>query len=153
MATQPDFVLYDRYGRLAAVIEIKAKRGTSSRWAAEFRRNLLAYETFRYAPLFLLVTPDRLYLWKSEVPKDSEADLAPVFPDYAIDAKLVFERYLQGAGVRLEEISGPAFELIVMSWLEDLIHQWPEALRHTQLEGSGLDEAAKNGRITYPAAA
>ena len=151
MATQPDFVLYDRYGRLAAVIEIKAKRGTSSRWAAEFRRNLLAYEAFRYAPLFLLVTPDRLYLWKSGVPKD--ADVAPVSPDYAIDAKPLFERYLQGAGVRLEEISGPAFELIVMSWLEDLIHQWPEAPRNVQLAGSGLDEAAKNGRIAYPAAA
>src|SRR4051794_12382817 len=35
MATQPDFFLYDRIGRLAAVIEVRNRRRTSSQWAAE----------------------------------------------------------------------------------------------------------------------
>src|SRR4051794_38094724 len=152
MATQPDFFLYDRIGRLAAVIEISAKRGTSSEWAAEFRRNILAYfEAFRGAPLFLLVTPDRLYLWKN-APTDLDDESPPVPPDYEVNGRLLFSRYFEQMGRRLEEVSRPTFELIVMSWLGDLIRQTPGILG-TELEGSGLSEAAKNGRIVDPVAA
>jgi len=152
MATRPDFVLYDRHGRLAAIIEVKAKRGTSSKWAAEFRRNLLAYESFRDAPFFLLVTPDRLYLWK-EAPKTSDASVSLKPPDFELDTNLLFRRYLERAGLKLEDVSGQAFELIVMSWLEDLVLQVPEDTQQAELARSGLPQAAKDGRLTFPAAA
>jgi hypothetical protein len=152
MATRPDFVLYDRHGRLAAIVEIKAKRGTSSRWAAEYRRNLLAYEAFQHAPFFLLITPDRLYLWK-EAPRTAGAESLPIPPDLALDAKSLFRRYLERTGLKMEAVSGQAFELIVMSWLGDLILQLPDAIRQAELEDSGLPQAAKDGRIAYPAAA
>jgi hypothetical protein len=152
MAAEPDFTLYDRYGRLAAALEVKAKRGTTSRWAAEFRRNLRAYEAFRYAPFFLIVTPDRVYLWK-EAPAASGPESSLVSPSFEIDAKPLFEPYLKGTRLKLEEISGPAFELVVMSWLGDLILQLPEVPLQEQLEDSGFSEAAKDGRLTYPAAA
>jgi hypothetical protein len=153
MATQPDFFLYDRIGRLAAVIEISAKRGTSSEWAAEFRRNILAYfEAFRGAPLFLLVTPDRLYLWK-DAPTDLEDESPPVPPDYEVDGGPLFSRYLERTRLKLEEISRPAFELIVMSWLGDLIRQTPDVLGIDGLEDSGLPEAARDGRLAEPVAA
>ena len=150
MATKPDFTLYDRYGRLAAVIEVKAKRSATSRWAAEFHRNLQDYDAFRHAPLFLLVTPDRVYLWR-EAPEGTESSLVP--PDFELDAKSLFQPYLQGTRVKLEEISGPAFELIVMSWLRDLTLHLPDIPLREQLEASGLSEVAKDGRITFPAAA
>ena len=152
MATRPDFVLLDRHDRLAAIIEVKAKRGTSSRWAAEFRKNLLAHEAFRQAPFFLLITPDRVYLWK-ETPKSAGADSPPIPPDYELDAKSLFRRYLEGAGLKPEDVSSQAFELIVMSWLGDLILQLPDATQPPEIEDSGLPRAAKDGRITYPAAA
>jgi hypothetical protein len=152
MATRPDFVLYDRHGRLAAIVEVKAKRGTSNSWAAEFRRNLLAHEAFRQAPYFLLVTPEKLYLWR-ESSRISGAESSPVPPDYELDAKSLFRRYLERAGLKPEDVSGQAFELIVMSWLGDLILQLPDVLREPDLEDSGLPQAAKDGRIAYPAAA
>jgi hypothetical protein len=152
MATEPGFTLYDRYGRLAAVFEIRAKRGTTSEWAAELRQNLLSYEAFRYAPFFLLVTPDRLYLWK-ESPRAMGMESSPIPPDYEIDAKPLFQPYLKGTHQKLEEISRPAFELVVMSWLRDLTLQLPEAFLLESLEGTGLTELARDGRITYPAAA
>ncbi|HEX6903769.1 MAG TPA: hypothetical protein VF789_28925 [Thermoanaerobaculia bacterium] len=151
MANEPDFTLYDRYGRLTAVVEVKAKRGTSSAWAAEFRRNLLEYDAFRYAPFFLFVTPDRLYLWKDGHGNDAKAD--PVPPDYELDAYPLFAPYLEKTDLKLEQITSEAFELIVMSWLRDLMLQLRDIPSQAQLEDSGLSEAAKDGRITYPAAA
>jgi hypothetical protein len=155
MATRPDFFLYDRIGRLAAVVEVKNRRGTSSQWAAELRRDLLAhFETFRGAPIFVLVTPDRVYLWKN-APTDLQEDTPPAPPDYEVDAVQVFGPYLERPSRRLslEEISRPALELVVMSWLGDLIRQTPEARGSGGLEGSGLREAARDGRIADPLAA
>lgn len=155
MATEPDFILYDRYGRRVAIGEVKAKRGTSSGWAAEFRRNLQAHEAFQYSPFFLIVTPDHLYLW-TNTSRAERAGVEPVPPDYALDARPLLEPYVENSGLSLEKISRPAFELIVMSWLRDLVLQLPDVPwrdQLAQLEGSGLPEAAKDGRITYPAAA
>ena len=152
MATRPDFVLYDRHGRLAAIVEVKAKRGTSSRWAAEFRRNLLAHDAFQQAPFFLLITPDKVYLWK-ETSRPGGAGSSPIPPDYELDAKSLFRRYLERAGLNPEDVSGQAFELIVMSWLGDLILQLPDVTQQPELEDSGLPQAAKDGRVAYPAAA
>ncbi len=150
MASQPDFFLYDRIGRLAAVIEVRNRRGTSSQWAAELRRNLLAhFETYRGAPFFLLATPDRLYIWK-DAATDLAEDSAPVLPDYEVNAKPLFSRYLEGSGRKLEEIHGPTFELVVLSWLGDLTR---EARGFGELETSGLRDAAQDGRIADPVAA
>jgi hypothetical protein len=78
------------------VIGSVSKRGTSSEWAAEFRRNILAhFEAFRGAPLFLLVTPSRLYLWK-DAPTDLVDESPPVPPDYEVDGKLLFSRISYG---------------------------------------------------------
>lgn len=152
MGTQPDFTLYDRFGRLAAVIEVRANRGTSSQWAADFRRNLRGLEAFRYPPFFLLVTPDRLYLWK-EGTRTGGPDSSPVPPDYEVFARPLFEPYLQDAHLKLDDVNAPGFELLVMSWLRDLTLQLPNRPLPPQLRESGLAELARDGRITFPAAA
>jgi hypothetical protein len=41
----------------------------------------------------------------------------------------------------------------VMSWLRDLTLHLPDIPLREQLEASGLSEVAKDGRITFPAAA
>jgi hypothetical protein len=150
MATQPDFFLYDRIGRLAAVIEVRNRRGTSGQWAAELRRNLLAhFETYRGAPFFLLATPAKLYVWK-DAATDLTEESPPVLPDYEVDAKPLFSHYLARSGRKLEEIHGPTFELVVLSWLGDLTR---EARGFGELETSGLRDAAQDGRIFDPVAA
>jgi hypothetical protein len=63
MATRSDILLFDREGRRLLVAEVKNKRNTSPKWAAELRRNLLAHEGFRHAEFFLVLTPDHLYFW------------------------------------------------------------------------------------------
>jgi len=153
MATQPDFFLYDRIGRLVAVVQVSARRGTSREWAAEFRRNIIAhFETFRGAPFYLLTTPDRLYLWKN-APTVLDDESPPVPPDYEVDGELLFSRYLEGLSRKQKEIMRPTFELIVMSWLGELTLQTPDVLGIHELEASSLTEAAKNGRIFDPVAA
>ncbi len=108
------------------------------------RRNLVTLGgpgPFRGAPFLILATLDRVYIWK-----EAHAADEPVPADYELDAEMVFTPYLGSSGRRLQEIGRDAFELVVMSWLSDLILQAPGAPL-VRLEGSGLLEAAKDGRI------
>ncbi|MBI4470507.1 MAG: hypothetical protein HY650_14415 [Acidobacteria bacterium] len=143
-----DLVLYDRHGQLAAVAEIKNKLGTSRQWAALLRRNILAHGGFRSVNFFLLVTPDRLYLWK-EVGEES----IPVEPTYEVDAHPLLEPYFTNAGIDPTNISGRAFELVVAAWLADLIRSEGSfdnlPGEDSWLVESGFLAAVKNGRIEY----
>lgn len=147
-----DLALYDRDGRLIAIAEVKNKHGTSPEWAAKFRRNLLVHGGYSQADFFLLVTPDRLYIWKN-------AGTTPtlVQPTYEIDARPLFARYFERAGVNPSDSSGQAFELVVAAWLGDLVRskEQREALTDAQrvLAESGFLTAVKDGRIEYEEAA
>jgi hypothetical protein len=46
---------------------VKNKVGTSGDWAARLRQNILAQRGFPGVNFFLLMTPDRFYLWKKGV--------------------------------------------------------------------------------------
>lgn len=142
MSTRPDFVIYDRDGRLAVAVGVKARRVTSSDWAAELRHNILTLGgpgPFRGAHFLILAALDKVYIWKEPHVADE-----PVPADYELDAELVFAPYLGSRPLR--EIGRDAFELIVMSWLNDLVLQAP-GTPSVRLEGSGLLEATKDGRI------
>ena len=147
-----DLTLYDRDGQLIAAAEVKNKQGTSRDWAAKLRRNILAHGKQCSADFFLLVTPDRLYIWKS-------AGAAPTLiqPTYELDARPIFAPYFERAGVKPNDISGHAFELVVAAWLGDLVRSEEprEALTNGQrlLAESGFLTAAKDGRIAYEEAA
>jgi hypothetical protein len=150
MSIKPEFLLYDRDGRLAAAVDVRARRDTSSHWAAELRRNLTGsgHGPFRGAPFLIVATLDRIYIWK-----EGHATDVPVSPDHELDAEAVLSPYLVGTGRRLEEIGRDAFELVVMSWLQDLVHPIPGLDRKTPLGAPDLREAVQDGRIDFPAAA
>ncbi len=147
-----DFTLYDRSGRLTAVVEIKNKLGTSSEWAAQMRRNLLAHGGPCNADFFLLITPDRLYLWK-----ETDPDPVCIPPTYEADPQPVFAPYFERASVVPHQVSGYAFELLVAAWLGDVIRSTePTEERpddQSWLATSGFRTAVKDGRIEYEAAA
>ena len=150
MFATADLALYDRSGRLTAVAEIKNKHGTSREWAAQTRRNILAHGRSYRADFFLLVTPDRLYVWKGA---GTEPLQTP--PTYEADTKSGFAPYFESAGVDPRYVSGHAFELLVGAWLGDLIRSEETAgeLGDDQnwLAKSGLRSAVKGGRIKYEA--
>ena len=135
------------------VFEVKAKHHTTPQWGAELRRNLLAREEFRPTQYFLIVTPDRLYLWREPKPETEEA----VLPDFVVDSRPLFLPYLQKTSVDLDRISPFVFELVVISWLSDLVYarRETEGLEPGQawLMDSGFLDATRNGRLFYDHAA
>ena len=90
MLPHADLVLYNRDGKLIAVAEVKTKFGTSREWAAQLRRNVLAHGGYRNADFFLLVTPDKLYVWK-----DAGVEPTAVLPNYVIDARPLLKPYFK----------------------------------------------------------
>lgn len=150
MLSNADLALYDRSGRLIAVAEIKNKLGTSREWAAQTRRNLLAHGQGYSADFFLLVTPDRLYVWKGA---GTESVQAP--PTYEADTRPGLAPYFESAGVDPRDVSGHAFELLVGAWLSDLIRfeETTGASSEDQawLSKSGFRNAVKGGHVEYEA--
>ena len=152
MFSRADLALYNRDGQLIAVVEVKNKLGTSAIWAAQLRRNILAHGGFQNAPYFLLMTPDRIYLWK-------DAGIAPVLtsPTYEGAAQDILSSYFDQSAIEPSEVSGAAFELIVAAWLENLVRvaDKPEDLTSEAiwLVESGLLSAIQDGRLEYEVAA
>lgn len=150
MSSRADLALYSSHGRLIAIVEIKSKIGTSLKWAAMTRRNILAHGDIGGVDFFLLVTPDRLYMWK-----DAGTRPVPVPPTHKADTTAEFAPYFESAGVSPRSISGHAFELVVGAWLGDVMRSARRAEENTDtlrtLVESGLDTAVRDGRIEYEA--
>ena len=146
-----DLAVYDSRGRLTAIAEVKNKLGTSADWAAKTRRNLLDYGDFGNVGFFLIVTPDKIYLWK-------DAGTAPVVvpPTHVADTGPEFEHYFKGIGTDREHVSRHAFELIVSGWLGKVVYfsDVAEDYGHIPdwISESGLLDAVKDGRMEHEVA-
>ncbi|MGA7953755.1 MAG: hypothetical protein WCA07_09575 [Gloeobacterales cyanobacterium] len=149
---QWDLAIYSRDGQLVLVAEIKSKLNASPEWAAQLRRNILAHGTFPKAPYFLMAFPDRFYLWT-----DADIRLDQSEPTYVIDARPILQPYFKQAGVAAEQISAQSLELIVASWLGEIIHldKSPTDIDESQrwLIESGLYAAIFRGRFAHEAVA
>lgn len=148
MGSIADLALYDRSGRLAAIAEVKNKLGTSREWAARTRRNILAHGHGYSADFFLLVTPDRVYVWKG-----ADTEPVPAPPTYEADTGPGFAPYFERAGLDPHDVSGQAFELLVGAWLSDVIRS-EEAMGKPSddqnwLAKSGFRNAVKGGHVEY----
>ncbi len=88
-----DFSLYDPFSQLAALVDIRSVRGTSTDWAAKLRRDLLAHDEVPRGPFLLVATPERIFLWRDEAEGDPLAT-----PDYEADAEPLFRPYLPKLG-------------------------------------------------------
>ena len=147
-----DLSIKDPKGQLVLIVEVKRKTNASPDWAATFRHNILAHGTFPNAPYFLLAFPDKFYLWAN-----TEAYPEQTQPTYAIDARPILRPYLEGAGVTADQISGQSLEIIIASWLGEIIHsgQPPttDDISLYWLVESGLYNALAGGRFDHEAAA
>ncbi len=143
-----DLSIHNRNDQRILDIEVKTKLNASPEWAARFRRNILAHGTFPKGPYFLMVFPDRFYLWTGA---DAQSDQRE--PTYTIDARPILQPYFERAGVTAEHISDQSLELIVASWLGTIIYseQSPEDINKSQqwLVDSGLYDALAVGKFEY----
>lgn len=148
MSTRWDLAAYSRENQPVLVVEVKSKLDTTPEWAARLRRNILAHGIFPNAPYFLMVFPDRFYLWAHSL-----ADLEAIAPAYVIDARPILQPYLEQAGITTEQVSEQSLELIVASWLNELIHtkKPPDEVDHTWqwLVDSGLYYTIAGGSLYY----
>lgn len=151
MSSRADIVVYTPDERVLLVAEVKHIQGASPEWAAQMRRNLLVHGLVPNAPFFLLALPDHFYLWKDGKPVQ---DAVP--PDYEVEAAEVLASYTGRLDIPLADLSEPSLELLVTSWLHDLIDfelRREDAGPHQQwLFDSGLYRAIKNGSVTTEAA-
>jgi hypothetical protein len=132
-----DIVGFDKNGQLKLVAEVKSRTGASPQWAAQFRRNLLAHGAIPRVDYFLIVLPDRLYLWK-----DKWDDLERL-PDYEADAEALVRGF--------SGTSDSSLELAAVGWLAHVMaERFDEELADPEykwLRESGLVESLKGGRI------
>ncbi|MED5371149.1 MAG: hypothetical protein VX899_09060 [Myxococcota bacterium] len=141
MSLHPDITIRTADGRPLVAVEVKGIRDTSDAWAAQYRRNLIAHATWP-TTLFLLVTPDRVYVWRPS--EDSEPSERR--PDRSLDAGSFWQEL--AGDLNREDLRGEAFELLVHSWLSALREQeLPDGLR-----GLGLGEALEMGEVRANAA-
>jgi len=147
-----DLEIYNRDNQLVVVVEIKNKLSASPEWAKRLRNNILAHGTFPKAPYFLMVFPDRFYLWT-----DAAAKLDQSEPNYTIDAHPILGLYFEKAGVSANQITGQSLELIILSWLGQVIHseKFPDEIDKSQrwLIDSGLYSAIAGGHFDREAVA
>lgn len=148
MAPQWDLAAYSREHRLVLAVEVKTRRNATPAWAARLRRNILAHGTFPNAPYFMIAFPDHFYLWV-----DTVANLEAIEPAYVIDAGPILQPYFEQAGITGEQVSRQSLELIIATWLNELIYteEVPDEFDDTNrwLVDSGLYHAILGGSLTY----
>ena len=141
-----DIAVYDKKEQLVAVIEVKNKKGMSKDWAIKLRRNLFAHGLWPEIKYFILALPDRLYIWSNTTNMPVEVE-----PDYEIDITELLKPFYERSGISLEQISQYGFELILISWLNEVIQTASEQPDNKKIQDSliksGLFEALKTGRI------
>ncbi|AFZ04016.1 hypothetical protein Cal6303_5127 [Calothrix sp. PCC 6303] len=114
-----DLSVVSNDGKLVLAIEVKSKTNTSPEWATKFRRNMLAHGILPNALYFLMVFPDKFYLWTP-----SATDISEREPDYTIDAHPILNPYFERAGIVcdraspvgwVEALRNPTFRLSIFS--------------------------------------
>jgi hypothetical protein len=130
----------------------------STAWAARLLRNLLAHDALPKASYFMLALPDVFYLWKDPhgtPPADRGYIPDGIEPDYEIAAVQALAPYMDGAPSQLADMSEPGLELLVASWLVDLLNtdlsRGDVSPELRVLFDSGLYEAIKEGRLATEA--
>lgn len=111
-----DIAVYGKDKRLKLLVEIKMKYGTSISWAAKMRRNMYAHGLLPETDFFLLTLPDKFYLWK-----DVGILIEAIEPSYEINPQSFLEPYYRKANVSPSNITEASLELIISSWLTQII--------------------------------
>ena len=145
-----DIVVYDRHRNLRLLVEVKALREVTAELAAQYRRNLLAHDMISSNPYFLIATPQFFYLWPEGC---SQLESSPAWQVAAAD---VLGPAMVPEGMTLENLSHYGLEMLVTSWLYELIDgaplPEPPSPGWQWLVESGLYRAVRGGSVAIEAA-
>ena len=142
-----DLAVYDRFQRLILTVEAKKNFGVSAKWAAQTRRNLVAHGFYPLASYFLLVTPEKFFLWTSE-----RNNIEETLPSFVEDAENQLKPHLDELGFNLREIDGYVFEQVVAHWLKyDVMYPIEKVTTPKWLVESGLSEKILRGNLSLEA--
>jgi hypothetical protein len=141
-----DIAILDATGAAAVLVEAKSKSGTTPDWAAAMRRNLAAHGLMPNAKFFVLATPDRVYFWM-----DKTIDPRAVPPDFSFRPERALQPYYEEVGLRPDELAETSFELLLASWLSELMSGGAEDRLPDEavswLRDSGFLTAIRGGRL------
>ena len=145
-----DLLVNNYQAELILGVEVKSKINTSSSRGVQCRHNILMDSYVQKIPFFLMAFPDRFYLCTNPAIYSSQIERI-----YVIDTLSVLKPYFEGAGIIPEKIREDSFELLVASWLSDIINseKLPEEFDESQrwLIDSGLYTAISGGHLKYGA--
>jgi hypothetical protein len=152
-STHFDNAVFDADRQLQLVAEATRRPGATANWAREYHHNLRSFEILPKSRYFAIVLPEHIFLWDRSAASTDDEDA----PTYIADARPIFAPYAQRFGYALEALNGVAFELIVTTWLEDLVRTTLSPDSATPSLGwlfdSGLYAAIKGGTVEAEVAA
>lgn len=146
MTLRSDIVVFSETGRPVLAAEVKTKLNASIDWAIRFRRNMLLHGHLPETEFFLIATPDQFFVWKN-----ADRDLLSSIPTQVLDSRSMLTSYFEQTNVAPENISGSSFELIINSWLAELMYveASEEQANYVPQEivDLGLREAIRGGHV------
>lgn len=145
MTQYADILVFDRNGQVAVIIEAKNKLNTTKEWAAKMRRNMFSHDLLPAAPYFLLALPDVFYIWK-----ETTGFYGIVDPMLIINPKPFLQPFFDIIGVTPKDISGQRFELIISTWLNNVLTSTKDELLQSNQEWvieAGVYEKISGGYI------
>jgi hypothetical protein len=141
MADAVDFVVKSPDNETQLVVEATSSMSLTKNWPAHMRRNLLQHTGHWPHAYFILARPDRLFIW------EDGHKAGTVQPDNTLDTKEVLGPYLNKAVGSLGGLSGESFEIVVRTWLEDVVSSGT-SLGEKPAQLTGLYNRIKNGTVT-----
>ena len=147
MRRMRDIEVTSAAGRTQVVVEVKRLPRKDKEWAfAFYQLQLHADPDGLEVPFFLLVLPDRMFLWEAGARSD------PRPPDLELDTTEVLSGYLPQQAGAAPLLDPEALVLAVGAWLDDLARADPVLVRAAwagPLAGIGLLDAIRGGRVRY----
>lgn len=144
MTNRFDFAALDEHGQIALLVDVKSKRDTDVAWAQELRKLIADRAPVVTSSMFLLVTPDALYLWPARASLNE--------PPETLDGEAALGAYLDRAAAPRSRVIDPrVFEAVVLWWLEDLATGVAPAPMATSF--APFSRALRAGRIVTELAA
>jgi hypothetical protein len=115
MSTAPaDIAVFSKDRRPILIVEVRdGSMYATAQSAAGLRRSLMGHNLLPDVPFFMLATPIRIFLWRSNAQPGA-------YPSYSATAKPILDSYGSRHANREKSVHGGALEIVLFSWLSDL---------------------------------
>lgn len=160
-----DIAVFNKQNNLVLLVEIKNNIGTSKSWAVTRYDKLLSYNSIPEVPYFILMLPDKAYLWKSD-----RGHYERNTPVHTFNTYKILEPYLDLSGLELSDISVNNshdfidkkrevlqkhynLQKICSKWLESVTtgSSKKDKLTEPAIVQTGLSESIREGRVQVEA--